>query len=336
MTPHFAKEVVGRSEKGRPSTASVFKPGVPYFYPLLKVHKLKPEELKFGCQTPIRLVANLSDSATSRSDKFLAWNFLKPLQNEFCTDLLGDSTQLLQWLEGHNDGGLRGKRVKCFALDFDSLYDSLDQSLVLEAVRAAISERRADWSVNKVNWICKLIELSLTSSVAKFGNNWYRSLNGIPTGNSLSVMLANITVYYVLRKVIYAPDVKPPDLIDLRRFIDDIGGMWNGSVRTFKVWADSINEQLEKKYGLSLKKDRNKAWDISDPGEFATFLDVRFKFDGEAGLITDINIKATDARVYLHFNSCHPRHVFNSVVYSQALRYRRIINDNDTLKLRFC
>ena len=122
----------------------MFKPGVPYFYPLLKVHKLKPEELKFGCQTPIRLVANLSDSATSRSDKFLAWNFLKPLQNEFCTDLLGDSTQLLQWLEGHNDGGLRGKRVECFALDFDSLYDSLNQSLVLEAVRAAIPELRKD------------------------------------------------------------------------------------------------------------------------------------------------------------------------------------------------
>ena len=191
-------------------------------------------------------------------------------------------------------GGLRGKRVRCFALDFDSLYDSLDQSLVLKAVRAAISELRKYWSADKVNWICKLIELSLTSSVAKFGNNWYRSLNGIPTGNSLSVMLANITVYYVLRKVIYALDVKPPDLIDLRRFIDDIGGMWNGSVRTFKVWADSINEQLEKKYGLSLKKDRNKAWDISDRGEFATFLDVKFKFDGEAGLITDINIKATD------------------------------------------
>ena len=337
VSPFFAKEVVGISEKFRPSTASVFKPGVPYFYPLLKVHKLKPEELRFGRTIPIRLVANLSDSVTSRSDKFLAWNFLKPLQKEFCNDLLGDSTQLLQWLEEHNDGRLRNKRVRCFALDFDSLYDSLNQSLVLEAVRAAIAECPCSnsWSEDKVNWICKLIQLSLTSSIAKFGNNWYRSLNGIPTGNSLSVMLANITVYYVLRKVIYSPEVKPPELIDLRRFIDDIGGMWSGSVRTFKVWADRINKQLEDEYGLSLKKDRDKAWDISDIGEFATFLDVRFKFDGEVGLVTDINIKATDARMYLHFSSCHPRHVFNSVVYSQALRYRRIINDSDTLKLRF-
>ena len=301
--------MAGLTEKFRPSTASVFKPGVPYFYPLLKVHKLRPEELKFGCHTPIRLVANLSDSATSRSDKFLAWNYLKPLQDVFCKDLLGDSTQLLKWLEGHNNGSLRGKRVRCFALDFDSLYDSLDQSLVLEAVRAAISECKcltSSWSKNKVNWICELIELSLSSSVAKFGDNWYRALNGIPTGNSLSVMMANITVYYVLRKVIYSPEVSPPEMIDLHRFIDDIGGMWNGPASTFKVCADAINQQLEEKYGLSLKKDRNKAWDISEPGEFTTFLDVKFKVDDEAGLITDINIKETDARMYLHFSSCHP------------------------------
>ena len=175
---------------------------------------------------PIRLVANLSDSVTSRADKFLAWNFLKPLQKEFCDDLLGDSTELLQWLEEQNDGRLRGKRVRCFALDFDSLYDSLDQSLVLEAVRAAFSECDCadSWSDDNVNWICELIELSLSSSVAKFGDNWYRALNGIPTGNSISVMLANITVFYVLRKVIYSAEVRPPELISLRRFVDDIGG----------------------------------------------------------------------------------------------------------------
>ena len=334
---HLANEVVGLTEKGRHSTASVFKPGAPYFYPLLMVHKLMSEESKFGCKMPIRLVANLNDYATSRSDKFLAWNYLKPLQEEFCSDILGDSTQLLKWLEEHNDGRLRGKRVRNFALDFEGLYDSLDRSLVLVAVRAAFSECLCTdgWSADKVNWICELIDISLSSSIAKFGDNWYRVLNGISTGNSISVMLANITVFYVLRKVIYSKEVKPPEFIGLRRFVDDIGGMWNGPARTFKKWADGINRQLEEKYGLSLKKNRNKAWDISEPGEFTTFLDVKFRFDGKAGLITDINIKETDARMYLHFSSCHPRHVFNSVVYSQALRYRRIINDNETLKLYF-
>ena len=337
VSPHFGKEVVGVSPDGRPSTAGVFKPGMPYFYPLLKVHKLKPQELKFGCRPPVRLVANLSDSVTSRSDKFLAWNFLKPLQNEFCKDLLGDSSQLLQWLEGYDGKDLGDRRIRGFALDFDSLYDSLRPSLVIEAVRSAITECdcSANWSTDMVSWLCKLINLSFESSVAKFGDNWYRSRNGIPTGNSLSVMLANITVYYVLKKVIYSDENIPPQLIDLRRFIDDLGGMWSGTVEQFGVWADGVNRILERDYGLSLKRDHTKPWDISGADEFATFLDVRFKFDAETRLITDVNIKDTDARVYLHFSSCHPRHVFNSVVYSQALRYRRIINNDDTLKLRF-
>ena len=64
------------------------------------------------------------------------------------------------------------------------------------------------------------------------------------------------------------------------------------------------------------------------------FLDIKFRFDDQIGLVTDINIKKTDARAYLHYNSYHPRQTFPSIVYSQALRYRRIINSDATLRER--
>ena len=51
-------------------------------------------------------------------------------------------------------------------------------------------------------------------------------------------------------------------------------------------------------------------------------------FNNDGSLSTDINVKETDARVYLHFSNYHPRQTFPSIIYSQALRYRRIINDN--------
>ena len=57
------------------------------------------------------------------------------------------------------------------------------------------------------------------------------------------------------------------------------------------------------------------------------FFDIRFHFDQQEGLRTDVHIKSTDARVYLHYSSFHPRQTFKSVMYSQCLRYRRIIND---------
>ena len=50
-------------------------------------------------------------------------------------------------------------------------------------------------------------------------------------------------------------------------------------------------------------------------------------------LTKDLFRKPTDASRYLEFSSFHPRHTFRSIVYSQALRYRRIVNDDYILKL---
>ena len=61
------------------------------------------------------------------------------------------------------------------------------------------------------------------------------------------------------------------------------------------------------------------------------YISWMWNFNLEGKLVTDIYVKDTDAKGFLNFNSCHPNHTF---VYSQALRYRRIINDNELLKTR--
>ena len=45
-------------------------------------------------------------------------------------------------------------------------------------------------------------------------------------------------------------------------------------------------------------------------------------------------MKPTDARRYLSPDSCHPGHTFNGVVYSQGLRIRRIVYNEDKLQSR--
>ena len=57
ISPKFAKDIMGISDNqkvdgsgptNRPSTLPVYKPGTPYFYPSLKIHKLKRADLVPG------------------------------------------------------------------------------------------------------------------------------------------------------------------------------------------------------------------------------------------------------------------------------------------------
>ena len=73
--------------------------------------------------------------------------------------------------------------------------------------------------------------------------------------------------------------------------------------------------------------------EITCINDFSQFLDIKFKFD-HGKLTTDLYRKPTDANRYLEFTSSHPRHTFSSVVYSQGIRYRRIINDDELLSFR--
>ena len=57
-----------------------------------------------------------------------------------------------------------------------------------------MDEHREEWSNELKKWIIDLVNFSLKSSVGQFEDNFYRQLNGVPTGGSLCVQLANMTV----------------------------------------------------------------------------------------------------------------------------------------------
>ena len=59
-----------------------------------------------------------------------------------------------------------------------------------------------------------------------------------------------------------------------------------------------------------------------------------FSFDKNNTLQTDLYKKPTDARCFLNFSSCHPAYTFSGTVFSQALRLRRIINNDERLLTR--
>ena len=121
------------------------------------------------------------------------------------------------------------------------------------------------------------------------------------------------------------------DVIGVKGYTDDVVGVHIMSDRRFTGWKRLVSTKVSK-FGLKIK-----AFDWSEPvnkHEAVNFLDIQFSFDQNKDLQTDLYVKPTDARSFLNFSSCHPNYVFSGNVYSQALRLRRIINNDHRLSIR--
>ena len=334
VSPQEAKDVMGISNNDKAdgsgptnwlSTLPHYRPGKAYFYPSLKIHKCRKEDLKPGIEPPARLITALQDGITKRSDVFLADKLLGDLERDFCQDLLVDTDDALLWLDSTNEtiDHNTKRKLRAFTFDYKSLYDSLRPELVVEALETAMIENRTEWSEDLKRWIIDLVKMSLKSAIGQFEDHFYRQKNGIPTGGSLCVQLANIAVYYIMRKEVYSSEDLMSKVPSLKRYIDDGAGFFSGTKRQYTDWINKVN-QLLFKHGLNIDEHS-----IEDPSSFIAFLDIQFCFNKDGKLETDLYTKPTDSRAYLQFGSAHPNHVYSGIVYSQCYRLRKIIN-NDT------
>ena len=259
--------------------------------------------------------------------------WLQDLEKDYCKDLVKDTTASLIWLESCNEkASSSNKTFYPFTFDFDSLYDRIDSQLALTALQDAMSSCRNSWSPDFKQWLVDLIRLSIESSVIEHLGKFYRALCGLPTGGSLIVQLANMSVFYVLNTVLYSDEDAMKDIVSIKRYIDDGIGIHTMTARQFDVWKLSISAKVLKFGNLKIKESD---WSVPpDKFKMINFLDINFSFDETNTLQTDLYRKPTDARSFLNYSSCHPQYTFSGTIYSQALRLRRIINCNIRLVRR--
>ena len=64
-------------------------------------------------------------------------------------------------------------------------------------------------------------------------------MKGEATGGINSLDSGNISLYFVLKNLVYNPAVKHKGLKNLDRFVDDISrqGMWRGAEEQFHLWV---------------------------------------------------------------------------------------------------
>ena len=204
----IAREVVGitesmiNSESGRPSTLDVYKPGTPFFNVYPKVHKLKIDELIPGVEVPFWLVTNLSKGPTSRADKFVAVNYLQHLQQDYCADLIQDSTMFLQKLDAIEESVGMKNNYLMFNMDVEALYDSIKREHVNLAIRHAIEQCRKTWEEDFIEWLLGSINLSLDTAVANFGVSGTRHLGAWQQGENF-VHILPILLYFGLLMMLF-------------------------------------------------------------------------------------------------------------------------------------
>ena len=301
------------------STNPIFKDCCPYPYPLFKLHKLNAEQINSKVIPPIRMVHAMTTAPTKRSEIWVG-DILTPISQEYCKgEYIRDTTDFLNKLKEIDVHG----NDQLFTLDVKGLYPNIDVDIAAYAIREACKVS-SDMDEEHIGIFTQFVCWLISNAVVHYRDQWFRCSQGVPTGGSCSRQIADCFMRYVTNNI--------RDMIDFSkviwwfRFIDDIYGVFRGSIQEFEHFKDQFNGAAQ-----TFKIE----FDEYSCGNKVNFLDVTIeivKQDENYRFKTNIYKKETDARNYLHYSSFRPRSVFKGNIYSQMLRVIRITSDvNDQL-----
>ena len=191
-----------------------------------------------------------------------------------------------------------------------ALYPTIKPDIALTALKdACITDN--SYSEHFKNAICEFTELIFKESFITFQGTAYISKEGIPTGNCISRQMVDCTMHWLIFKTI-RNQINNWTLIEFwKRFIDDVFGIWRGTENQFTVFVETLN-RLAEPFGIKFGD-----WQI---GKSVHFLDLNLEIDSENQIQYRLFRKETDAMLYLRTESFHPKHVFESVAFSQMIR----------------
>ena len=207
------------------------------------------------------------------------------------------------------------------AADVKALYPSVSRPLIEKALKFAL-EKSSQFKIAVIKNIIQLTVFCLDNVVIKHKEQFFKQANGIITGDNHSVSIANITMHYVIWPI--AKHLEKNILF--KRFIDDIIWLLYGDSNT-----RFIRQSLEKAFQDHNLELTIRSTNTQEPNSRVEFLDVEHvtQSDAPGGFITKDFVKPTALdRRFLNGKSFHTPHNFKSIVFGEAVRLRRI-NEND-------
>ena len=272
------------------------------FYLLPKVHKNN---------NPGRPVVASTNCHTTKISKYVD-HYIQPLAQKV-RSYIRDTTDLLNKIKTIDKIPVNALLV---TMDVRSLYTNICHAEGLLALKNALNKRPNKEPATDA--LLTLMRHVLTLNCFTFNGNNYLQTKGCAMGTVAAPSYAVIYMGEFEEKYIYPTIGK--NCLYYGRYIDDILLIYKGSETEFKTFAEKLNTQHP-----SIKFD----YEISKTS--ISFLDTCIYIDENRQLQTTLFTKPTDTHNYLHYKSAHPRHLKNSLPYSQALRLRRICTKDNEL-----
>jgi hypothetical protein len=142
-----------------------------------------------------------------------------------------------------------------------------------------------------------------------FDGNHYLQINGTAMGTKMAPSYANIFMGDQEERL-FLSSLKQP--LSWFRFIDDVDMKWIHSDKEFDEFFEHVN---------SIHPSIKFTHEVSNTK--MSFVDTTTTVK-ECNMTTDLYSKPTDKHQYLSPSSCHPKHCFKSIPFSQAIRVNMI------------
>ena len=203
--------------------------------------------------------------------------------------------------------GTLPSNARFFTSDAQSMYTNIDTKIGIQAFRdifATFSEKIPDNLPQDL--FLTILELVMRNNIFAFGDTTWIQLTGIAMGTSCACMYATLTYAYH-EETMLLPTYKPYLLL-YTRFIDDIFGIWVGSIEKFEEFKNSLNF-----CGLT--------WDTTSLSHTCNFLDLTLTIESTMSISTKTYQKLMNLYLYLPSTSSHPPGALKGLVTGNLLRY---------------
>ena len=279
----------------------------PVFYTLPKLHKEGIPGLPIisGCNSP-----------TEKLSQYLDF-YLKPIVRNI-PSYIKDTTHFLQVVLDQKE---IPDNTILVTLDVKSLYTNIPDDEGINFCVNAIQNHYQGSTPLPIQHLKQMLIFILQYNHFTFNGKTYLQIHGTSMGTPFAPNYANIFMAEIEKNILEnPPQNKRPTL--WKRFIDDIFMVWPHGHTALHQFLEHINclHETIKFTAQLLEKE-------------ISFLDTIIYVNKERKLESNLFIKPTDICTLLHKGSFHPNNCKNSVIFSQALRYRRVITADENLKL---